>query len=376
MASLVEKDRVREYSTTTGAGNVTLSGATIGYRTFASVMADGDMCCYVISSPGSSEWEVGCGTFVAATPALARTTIYSSSNSNSVVTLSSGTKLISLLGNIDRLALPQVTTDPAAPGSGNWLYTKKLAGRWVPRFVGPSGLDSAVNPSLWGNTVTMYLPGTGTTAPLFFGVSFTVTGTQAHPTIASTSQMTVMRRTTFQTNASIGGTAGFVTSAPIVLRGNTSGMGGFFFAARFGITTYVSTGQIWVGLSGSNAALGGEPDAVNDSIAMTKKSSETVWRVITRDASTTDSTTTTGRTTQASGDTNIFDFQMFCPPNGSNITVRVVDITDGTVLVDNVVKSSNLPTNTVPLYAHFEARNSAASTQTIFICKMYIESDD
>ena len=89
--ALVLADRVKETTTTTGTGALTLAGATTGYQSFSAI-GDGNTCYYAISSVGSTEWEVGIGTYTASGTTLARTTILASSNSGSVVTLSSGIK--------------------------------------------------------------------------------------------------------------------------------------------------------------------------------------------------------------------------------------------------------------------------------------------
>jgi hypothetical protein len=47
----------------------------------------------------------------------------------------------------------------------------------------------------------------------------------------------------------------------------------------------------------------------------------------------------------------ILDFFMFAPPNGSDIKFRLVNAVDGTVYVDDVSISTNLPTNTTFMYA-------------------------
>lgn len=89
------KDRVRESSSTTGTGTITLAGAYIGFQTFASAVTDGDTVYYTIhnTSPGvETEWEVGLGTFTASGATLSRDTILSSSNSGSAVNFSAGTK--------------------------------------------------------------------------------------------------------------------------------------------------------------------------------------------------------------------------------------------------------------------------------------------
>ena len=86
-------DRVKDTTTTTGTGAITLANtAPTGFITFASGF--GSASCsvhYCIAGQGTSEWEVGTGTFDGTT-GLTRDTILSSSNSNSVVTFSSGTK--------------------------------------------------------------------------------------------------------------------------------------------------------------------------------------------------------------------------------------------------------------------------------------------
>lgn len=90
MALVTDGDRVRDTTTTTGTGSLTLSGtAPTGFRTFASVAAVGDNVYYCIA--GGAEWEVGYGTLTGATT-LARSRVLTSSNSGALVNLSAGTK--------------------------------------------------------------------------------------------------------------------------------------------------------------------------------------------------------------------------------------------------------------------------------------------
>ena len=58
-------------------------------------VGDGNTTYYAITLPGTAEFEVGLGTITDASPdTLARTTIISSSNSDSAVNFSAGTKTI------------------------------------------------------------------------------------------------------------------------------------------------------------------------------------------------------------------------------------------------------------------------------------------
>ena len=95
--ALVLQDRVRETSTTTGTGTMTLGGAYDGYRTFASCVPDGSVVYYAIQNTGpgmEGEWEVGYGTFTLSGTTLSRTTVFSSSNADSLVNFSAGTKQV------------------------------------------------------------------------------------------------------------------------------------------------------------------------------------------------------------------------------------------------------------------------------------------
>lgn len=90
MALLTDGDRVKDTTTTTGTGSVTLSGtAPTGFRSFSSAMATGDNCYYCIA--GGSEWEVGYGTLSASTT-FDRARVIKSSNSDALVSFSAGTK--------------------------------------------------------------------------------------------------------------------------------------------------------------------------------------------------------------------------------------------------------------------------------------------
>lgn len=84
-------DRIKESTTTTGTGTVTLAGAQTGFRAFSTVLATNDTCYYTIQGQTPGEWEVGLGTLTGATT-LSRDTVLSSSNSGSLVSFSAGTK--------------------------------------------------------------------------------------------------------------------------------------------------------------------------------------------------------------------------------------------------------------------------------------------
>ncbi len=85
-------DRVKETTTTTGTGTYTLAGAVTGFETFTANLDNGDTTYYCCTD--NTDFEIGIGTFTSSGTTLARTTILASSNSNSAVNWSSGTRTI------------------------------------------------------------------------------------------------------------------------------------------------------------------------------------------------------------------------------------------------------------------------------------------
>ena len=86
--ALVLADRVRETCNSPGTGVVSLLGAPAGYQRF-SVVGNGNTTYYTIADQSGSNWEVGIGTWATGNT-LTRTTVLSSSNSNSTVNFSTG----------------------------------------------------------------------------------------------------------------------------------------------------------------------------------------------------------------------------------------------------------------------------------------------
>jgi hypothetical protein len=90
--ALVINDRVKETTTTTGTGAVSLAGAVTGFETFAAGVGNSNTTYYAIVHQTANEFEVGLGTLDGDSSDLTRTTVISSSNSDSAVSFAAGTK--------------------------------------------------------------------------------------------------------------------------------------------------------------------------------------------------------------------------------------------------------------------------------------------
>lgn len=77
--AFVLKDRIKETSTTSGTGTLTLAGAASGFRSFADI-GDGNTTYYAIVDSTAGTWEVGIGTYTSAGTTLSRNTVLSNSS--------------------------------------------------------------------------------------------------------------------------------------------------------------------------------------------------------------------------------------------------------------------------------------------------------
>ena len=92
--ALVLKDRVKETTTTTGTGAISLGGAVANFQAFSAVLSDTDTTYYAIVDTTNTDFEVGLGTYASGGNTLTRTTVLESSNGGSAVNLSAGSKSI------------------------------------------------------------------------------------------------------------------------------------------------------------------------------------------------------------------------------------------------------------------------------------------
>ena len=89
--AFVLADRVKETTTTTGTGTLTLLGASTGFQSFSAI-GNTNTTYYTIAAQTGTEWEVGIGTYSTSGTTLARTTVISSSNAGALVNFTAGTK--------------------------------------------------------------------------------------------------------------------------------------------------------------------------------------------------------------------------------------------------------------------------------------------
>jgi hypothetical protein len=377
----VHADRVRETTTSTGTGNLTLAGAVSGFIAFSAAAANADTFFYAVVHRTLNEWELGLGSYVSATPAIARGTVLRSSNAGSPVNFSAGTKDVFITALADRMFVPELSADPPAPGSGLLLYTKPIAGRRVLRQIGPSGVDTPLQPALFANSIFNTSPANGTTAPNVIGGVLTTASTISHQQSAPAGSQDLwqtVRRTRFQTSTTAGTTSGMRTGYTQWCLSNQASKGGFFFRARFGQNINLNGGQSFVGLCASTAALAGEPSALVNMCGVGYDSGDSStgnWQFMRNDGSGTATKVDLG-SDAARNTTSGYELTMFARPgDSSTLFVRVENISTGVVVLDTSY-TTDLPAANTLMAMKAEVRNGAvAAAHNIEVARVYIETD-
>ena len=177
--AFITADRVKDTSTTTGTGDITVSGsAPFGYRTFSTVLSVADTFYYAIQGQATAEWEIGVGTY-ASSNQFARTTVLASSASGSAVSFSSGTKNVFLtLAATRTLQLKSSDTPTAGSipyGDGSTLSYSSVGTAGQVLLSGGSG--SPTWSSAGTGSVTSVAVNGGTTGLTTSGGPVTTSGT-------------------------------------------------------------------------------------------------------------------------------------------------------------------------------------------------------
>lgn len=92
--ALVLADRVKETTTTTGTGDISLGGAETNFVAFGTALSDADTTYYAIVDDVNADFEIGIGTYTSGTDTLSRDTILDSTNAGSAVNFGAGVKSI------------------------------------------------------------------------------------------------------------------------------------------------------------------------------------------------------------------------------------------------------------------------------------------
>ncbi len=279
-------------------------------------------------------------------------------------------------------------TNPAAPTSGLRMFARNTSGRTLPKWIGPSGVDTWFQPALFGNNIMLFTPMSSTTVTGGFGTTWakgSSAGTVSTITPASTTPAIVsqMKRTrhanAVTTTNQVMGIISTASGMPAFWRGTSAGLGGFFFFTRFVVELWAADScRLFVGLTPGTAEVAVSDTFTNNTIGLWHDTTmgANVLYLATKDG-------TTLNTGSAISNVNLgaaqgFDFYMYAKPYDTEIHYRLDDINAGTTLIDSSV-STNLPADSTFLGPQVTISNGTANTTVttvaIGVNRIYIEAD-
>jgi hypothetical protein len=275
---------------------------------------------------------------------------------------------------------------PAATSSDKLkIFARKISGRMLPAYVGPSGIDSAVQPLMARNKIAYWNPpGNATTVPGVFGMQApTAVGTATTRNVATTNVLTRMKRLGYVTAATAGTLASHYNTVTQYTTGTGSGLGGFHFVCRFAVSdaAAVSGARHFCGISSATAApTNVEPSTLTNSIGVAQLSTDNTQWYLVYGGSAAQTAIALGTSIGSPTLNNTaWDLSLFSPPNQNAVVYYELTNIGTGVSVSGTL--SGTPGTTTPAsttlltYRQFRTNNATALAVGIDICSVYWETD-
>jgi hypothetical protein len=274
-----------------------------------------------------------------------------------------------------------LTTDPPAKAGMLQFYAKNIGGRTMPKWMGPSGVDTPFQPFLGFNKIICASPAaSGTTVTTHFAAfppgCITNAGTATN--IAMGTGATVKAKARWAGIAS-GTTAGNMGTC-ITPNFEANIQSGFFFSVRFGAGGTIVSGQrqfhgLW---ASTTAATNVDPTAAATTarigIAYNLTGTAGNLLIVAGTGSLAFAAVDLGATSFAVNNSNIFEFVMFCAPGASSISYRVTNLETNAQVTGTI--SGNIPAaSTLLAVQNWVTNNATAAAATMLLNKWYLESD-
>lgn len=278
------------------------------------------------------------------------------------------------------MPIPAVSAATPAAGYLNLRgYTK--AGKILLGTIDPFGSETALQPHIGGNSVSMYKAlGSSTTVGTVIGMSApTATGTANARTLAATSLATRMTRIGYLSASTAGAAAGIREAVVKYTTGNGVGIGGFFARFRFvpSDAANVSNALMFVGFTTTTGAFGvtQNPAALTNCIGVAQLSGSSNLQIVYGGAvaQTPINLGTDFPANRAS--TDAYELLLFAAPTG-DVYYEVKNLVSGIKATGTLVAGTVPTASTFMCWQIWRSNNATALACGIDICSVYIEKDN
>lgn len=267
--------------------------------------------------------------------------------------------------------------DPSAASTGSLIiYTKSVANRIMPKWIGPSGVDTPFQPNMMFNQFSVMMPGGGTTLDVI-GCTITNVGTISNPTLTSANLKSQTRRVTNTSAAAAGSLASTRVTNLECWRGNATGFGGFFMVCRFGLSTLQTGMRAFFGLTDTAPTA---PTNINPltnttpgKIGMAISASSGNWNFVYNTTGIAPTVVELGSGYPVDTST-MLELILYAKPYDTSVSYRITNMTTGTQTSGSI--SSNLPATTTFLGRTCWATNNATAAAVAWdLSRFSLETD-
>lgn len=279
----------------------------------------------------------------------------------------------------DVISMTEQNTIPSAPLTGAKMFLSNVGGRQMQSMRGKSGLSYVLQPHIGKNKTLLWQANGNSTASTIMGGAISANGTATTRSVANTSFFTWLRRLGYVSVASAGSSSGIRTASAQYGRGNLSGVGGFHFITRFGISdaVAVATGRLFVGMTATTSVLANvNPSTLLNLIGVGADSTDTNLQIIHNDGAGVATKIDLGASFPANTrNIDAYELALFCPPNGSSVFYTVTNLTTGVIASGEL--TTDLPANTTLLAWQLWRNNGTTALAVgLDIVSVYLETDN
>ncbi|MCG2690536.1 hypothetical protein L6249_00500 [Candidatus Parcubacteria bacterium] len=293
------------------------------------------------------------------------------------------------LGGTDtEITMKAITNEPAAPSAGNLhIYAKSIAGRVLPKWVGPAGVDFAMQAFVATNKVAWWNPpGNAVTVPGVLGFTApTAIITATARTVATTRFFTRLKRLGYVSAATAGLLTGHYNAAAGTQNtiGDGAGLGGFTYIVRFGTSdaATVAGARQFVGMTSATAApTNVEPSTLLNSIGVGHGTADTNLKIY-YGGSAAQTPINLGANFPANTlSVDMYELILFASPAVNNaVGYRVLRLNTGHIAEGTLTAATpgtQLPASTTLLgHRAWRCNNATALAVGLDIASVYIETD-
>jgi len=282
------------------------------------------------------------------------------------------------------------TSTPTTPDAGELrMFGRSVGGRMMPAVIGPSGLDTALQPFIGRNKVAIWSHGGNSaaiTAPTLFLLNFVHVAANDEGTAtvrnvtASTNILNGVRRLGYVTTGAVNLSVEIRQILQQWFRGDATTKGGFFMTARFGYNTAASGNRGFVGFSSNTAifTITADPSVTGTGscaicIGFGFDATDTNWQVFARTA-TGDTLTKTDTGIAKPVANKLYDIAIFSPPEGTSVSLSITDVNTGTIY--SLTTSTALPpVNQLMVHRIYGNTGTSGSILGLDVSTMYLETD-